>query len=183
MSISGTEGTISLTLESNATTFMRLHDVIHAVEQTYARYVLAASCGHRMVARSRLGVSASTLCRILNQETPKAHHVLQIVTRRDLQPSPVTAVEQEFMAAIPAPNAIATCLLHFFGVDVKREQLWRKSPQELGWMLDDARQNYLRLAKAAHPDHGGSLERMQGINSAWTRVEKIFGDHGVRRRC
>lgn len=36
--------------------------------------------------------------------------------------------------------------------------------------LDVIRERYRELARAAHPDHGGSQERMQALNAAYERV-------------
>lgn len=74
-----------------------------------------------------------------------------------------TMMERAFtgFAALPPPNQVKRAWRSVFGVG----ELWR----------GDLAQRYRDLAKARHPDNGGSVERMSELNVAYDDAKKELG--------
>lgn len=73
-----------------------------------------------------------------------------------------------------------TTLLAGFGVSIKRgskRNFELHNHDSLAWMYHDARENYHKQMKQAHPDAGGNEEDALRINAAWDRVEFWFRRH------
>ncbi len=56
---------------------------------------------------------------------------------------------------------------------------WLRHALRLPELLEAAHQGYRTAMKGAHADKGGSHERAVLLNAAWSRVKRLFEQHGV----